>query len=401
MENAISRKNALWVCVSYLAMSLLFAGCGDDELPSGYLVEPYLTLENKEINIGIAESFEIAAKASSTWRVISNVDWCTVTTPIANGKMQVICTAKANRTDNKRSCYLVVNTYHKEKKLSDSILVVQEVNDLPTLEVAASAETILEKEGGVMEIKFTYNYGIKIGVDYISGNKDWLSLTPVSFPVLKHDPINELLKIHASANTSADIREARVTIESTKPEIPPVVLLFTQKGEGTQLGITAFSDNFETADSQGAPYVAEGWEFVSAPEEHITFKQFTNGMKALLINGGGSAVTGYGVMPAFNVKAMGQKSLSYMWAPGNSSIAGTEKFEVVASTDYKGDALSATWTVVEDVTNTENPTKIRPLSAKTVSLASLAGETRVYLAFRYTGVNSAYRFDNLKVGDVE
>lgn len=401
MKNTISRKNIAQLSGACLAMGLLLMGCGEEELSSDYLVEPYLTLESKEINIGKAESFEIAAKASSTWKVISPVDWCSVTTPMGNGEMKVTCTAKANRTDNKRSCYLTVKTYHKEKELIDSVLVIQEVNDLPTLEVVAPAETILEKEAGFLDIKLTYNYGIKLTVDYISGNKDWLSLTPLSFPVVKYNPVNGLLNISASANTSSDVREAKVTIESTEPDVQPVVLLFTQKGEGTQLGITAFSDNFETVTTQGAPYTAESWTFASIPEDHVTFKQFTNGMKALLINGGGTSVTGYGVMPAFNVKAMAKKTLSYMWAPGNSSIAGSEKFEVVASTDYQGDAFSATWTVVEDVTNTENPTKIRPLSEKTVSLASLAGETRVYLAFRYTGVNSAYRFDNLKVGDVE
>ena len=126
----------------------------------------------------------------------------------------------------------------------------------------------------------------------------------------------------------------------------------------------------------------------------------------MLINGSTSSqAEGYAIWPVFNIKAMQNKTLSYTWGAGNRNPAlEGDVFELVGSTDYEGDALSATWTVIQDLTNhAESPAISLPNTRVEINLGDtpFANEERVYLAFRYVGGGHAYRIDNLKIGDVE
>lgn len=72
--------------------------------------------------------------------------------------------------------------------------------------------------------------------------------------------------------------------------------------------------------------------------------------------------------------------------------------------DYEGDAFSAHWEIIQDLTNTaEAPAISLPNKKVEVNLGTskFANEKRVYLALRYVGGGHAYRFDNLKIGDIE
>lgn len=378
-------------------------GCNDESVPSEYLPEQYLKLQVHEMNIGIDPTFEIGVQASSTWEVSSSADWINIEEPRSYGETSVICKADANRGEQVRSCYVVVRSFFKENAIVDSVKIVQEVNNLPILEVIPAKDILVSSDGELLDMTVTYNFGVRMIVNYLSGDTEWISFAPGILPIVNKQPVNEDVKLSISPNDVEEQRVAEITMESTEEGGIPVKFKVTQKAMLPLIpAVTAFSDNFETVTTQGALYTGEGWTFEANPaDRNITFKQFTNSMKALLIHGGGTQAVAYGIMCPFNVRDMKNKSLSYRWAPGNAIAAGTEKFEVVASTDYKDDAFKATWTVVEDVTNTENPTKVRPLTLRTVDLSDLENEERVYIAFRYTGANSAYRFDDVKVGDVE
>ena len=380
------------------------AGCNDEATPSQYVPDQYMRLPVHEMNIGIQPTFEVGVEASSTWEVSSSADWIHIETPKSYGVTSVICKADANRGEEVRSCYVVVRSFFKDNAIVDSVKIIQEVNNLPIVEVTPAKDVLVSSDGELLNMTLTYNYGVKMSVKYLSVGADWISFTPASFPEIGKLPATEDVKITVLANDVEEERVAEVTIESTEEGGIPVKFKVTQKPMLPLIpAVTSFADNFNSIlDGATGLYPGPGWIFEANPaDRNITFKQFTNGMKALLIHGAGTPATAYGIMPPFNVSDMKNKSLSYKWAPGNTTVAGTEKFEVVASTNYKDDAFKATWTVVEDVTNTENPTKIRPLSLRTVDLSSLADKGRVYIAFRYTGANSAYRFDDVKVGDVE
>lgn len=394
-----------WICTFLIGIagSLGFAACDGNEIPSEYVPEQYLVLDEHEMNIGMASSFEVKAKASSSWKVSTNAGWCHFEQPLSYGRSPVICKVDANRGEEARSCYLTIETYFKENAVIDSILVVQEVNTLPILEITPENDLMVSADGELYNLNVTYNYEIRMKVNYLSEKGDWVSFNPESFTETDKNPVTEKLAITIGANDVEKQRIAELIFESTRDQNITDTIRITQKPMIPLIpAITSFTDDFNTATTQGALYVSKDWSFEANPaDRNITFKQFTNGMKALLIHGAGVQATAYGVMPVFNVKEMQNKRLSYKWAPGNTTVAGKEKFEVVASTDYKDDAFKATWKVVEDVTNTEDPTKIGPLRLREVDLSALAGETRVYIAFRYTGANSAYRFDDVKVGDTE
>lgn len=376
--------------------------CDSNEVPSEYIPEKYLVIDEHEMNIGMASTFEVKVKASSTWKVSSTANWCHFEQPFYYGESSVLCKVDANRGEAARSCYLKIETFYKDNPITDSILVVQEVNTLPILEITPNNDILISADGEKIDLDVTYNYGIEMKVNYQKG-ENWISLTPEILLEVEKDPVTERIVVSVSANDVVEQRTAELIFINTQDQNVSDTIKIVQKPiiELTP-AVTGFADNFNTVTTQGALYAGEGWTFEANPSDRkITFKQFTNGMKALLIHGSGISATAYGIMPAFNVKDMLNKKLSYRWAPGNNIVAGTEKFEVVASTDFRDDPFKATWTLVEDVTNTENPTAIRPLSLKEVDLAALAGETRVYIAFRYTGANSAYRFDDVKVGDVD
>lgn len=382
---------------------LTFFGCVNDEMPSKYIPEQFLILDKHEMNIGIEPTFEVQANAPSIWKVSSEAKWIHIEEPLTSGNSTIICTADANRGEEVRSCYVIVETFFKNHPIIDSVKIVQEVNNLPILEITPKTDQIVSAGGDLLDLSIVYNYGVKAKIDYLEGGDGWITLSPTSLPEIGKAPETEKVSVSVDENTVELQRVAKLIFESTGEGGIPVAFTITQKAMRPFVpAVTAFSDNFETVSAQEPLYTGKGWFFEANPvDRNITFKSFTNGMKALLIHGAGTQATAYGIMFPFNVKDMKRKALSYRWAPGNTNVAGSEKFEVVASTNYVDDPFKASWVVVADVTNTENPTKIRPLSLREVDLSSLADKERVYIAFRYTGANSAYRFDDVKVGDVE
>ena len=113
----------------------------------------------------------------------------------------------------------------------------------------------------------------------------------------------------------------------------------------------------------------------------------------------------------FDITSLPLKEFHYTWGAGNTEIQtnGTDttyerkydfaKFEVVASTDFVDDPFNATWAVLHDGTTTVAPENYQfpDVNEENISLVSLAKEKKVYLGFRYTGGNAAYRIDNVKI----
>lgn len=390
-----------------LASSTVLIGCKDDtKIPSQFLPEQYLEIVSEhEINISTNPTFDIEVNGSASWEISSDAKWCHFTQVYYGGKAVATVNADANRTDNERRCYVKVRAFFKDKHAADSVLVIQPVNRLPALEVSPMGDREVFYKGTTFNLDILYNYGIDFKINYLTGGDGWITTDKSSF-AHSEKLVETQMNVTVEPNTDDVDRTAELVFTNTEAPSNTCSIRICQ-GHHTP-AVTAFFDDFETATTTGQPYVKEGWTFQSNPEGTLLFKQFNNTRKAMLINGDINAnpkQVGYAIWPVFNVRDMQRKAVSYQWGGGNKNPAlKGDAFELVASLDYEGDAFTATWIVVQDLTNkAESPGISLPNTLVEIDLSktSFANEPRVYLALRYTGGGHAYRFDNLKIGDVE
>ena len=90
-----------------------------------------------------------------------------------------------------------------------------------------------------------------------------------------------------------------------------------------------------------------------------------------------------------------RKALYHLDEGGDDS-----KMEVVVSTDFAGDFMSATWTVVKDVTFPEGAERNQWIE-ETIDLSDYASESALCIALRYTGKSNTYRIDDVAFGSGE
>jgi len=403
MKNTFLYK---YLCIGMIGwlFTIMLNGCKDDtKIPSEFFPEQYLVVETEhELNIATESSFDIIVNASSSWEVSANASWCHFDQTLFSGRDTAIVKVDANRGSDVRSCYVKITSFFKDNPIIDSILVVQPINTLPALEVTPLEDRDVFYKGTEFDLHVLYNYGIDFHIDYIAGGENWIQVTPSSFED-SESLIETDMHVVINPNMGAENREADLVFVNQEDRNNTCKIHIKQ---GFPVpAITSFSDDFQTATTTGQPYVKEGWTFQSNPTGTLLFKQFNNSAQALLINGDiASKAEGYAIWPVFNIKAMQNKVLSYTWGAGNKNPAlDGDVFELVGSIDYEGDAFKAHWVVIQNLTNTaEAPAISLPNKLVEVNLgvSPFAEEERVYLALRYVGGGHAYRFDNLKIGDV-
>lgn len=388
-----------------IIISVILSGCKDDtKIPDEFFPEKYFNLETAhELNIGMNDTFNVVVNASSTWEVSTSSTWCHFKKSRFSGRDTLIVDVDANRGAKERSCYIKFNTFFRDNPIVDSILVVQPINTSPVLEISPSENMDVFYKGATYALKATYNNGIDFNIEYISGGDDWIQVTPNEFEI-SESVITTDIEVVVLPNETSGAREADLVFVNTKDKKTCKIHV---KQSFQIPAITSFADDFETSTTTGQPYIKDGWNFQSQPNGTLLFKQFNNSARALLINGNiSSKATGYAVFPVFNIKDMIKKEFSYTWGAGNKNPADRQKgdiFELVASVDYEGDAFNATWVQLQDLTNTaETPAISLPNNKVSIDLGAtqFANSERVYLALRYVGGGHAYRFDNLKIGDV-
>lgn len=408
-----TKKSNKWYCLlmaGIAATSLTLNSCEDEGAPDKIIPEQYLIVPEHEMNIGTDESFIVNATCSSTWSVSTNASWITFKNNLSWGDTGILCYASANRTESARSAYVYIKTYFRNNEKTDSILITQEVNNSPILEASFADGSALEEQkvsadGGSFDLSIQYNYGVATRVDYTDqAEEDWVKITstPAELPVCGKEPGEATIHVAVTENLIVAERTAEVRIYSTQDEsIYKTFKIVQNKAIELAPAVTAFKDDFSYCKSHTAQFAGEGWIVGGVIS---IFKQFNNTFQALLVNGSG---TGYAIMPAFNVKEMKNKVMNYKWAPGNTNAITTadDKLEIVWSTDYRDDISKATWHVLADVTNKDTAPKIGiPKAHDPIDLSPLAAYTRVYIGFRYadlSGATTAYRIDDIAVGDVE
>lgn len=404
MKNISFYKDLCLRIIGVLLCNIILVGCKDDtKIPSEFFPDQYLTIEtNHELNIGTEASFDVVVNASSSWEASANASWCHFDQSLFSGRDTVTVKVDANRGTEERSCYVKIISFFKDNPVVDSVLVIQPVNKLPALEVTPLGDRDIFYKGTEFDLNILYNYGINFYIDYTSEDKDWIKVTPDFFKD-SEDLVETKMNVIVEPNMGIEDREADLIFINKKDE-NNICKIHIKQGFPVP-AITAFSDDFQTAATTGQPYVKDGWTFQSNPEGTLLFKQFNNSAQALLINGSTSSqAEGYAIWPVFNIKAMQNKVVSYTWGAGNKNPAlDGDVFQLVGSLDYEGDALKAHWEVIEDLTNTsEAPSISLPNKLVEINLGNsrFVNEERVYLALRYVGGGHAYRFDNLKIGDV-
>lgn len=387
-------------------LSTALTGCKDDNIPSEFFPDQYLEIMSEhKINISTDATFTIEVNGSSSWKIWSDASWCHFEQPYYGGKTIVTVTADANRSNEERSCYVKVGAFFKDKRVTDSVLVVQPVNKLPALEVSPIGDREIFYKGNTFVLDIVYNYGVDFKINYVAGGKDWIVTEP-SFFVDSEQLVTTNMGVTVEPNMGSEDREAELVFINKKDEDNMRSIRIVQ-GHPVP-AVTSFFDDFETATSTGKAYEKEGWNFQSNPGGTLLFKQFNNTRKAMLINGDLNAdpkAVGYAIWPVFNIKDMQRKAVSYQWGAGNKNPAQKgDALELVGSLDYEDDAFTATWNVIQDLTNkAETPVISLPNTLVEIDLSKtmFANEPRVYLALRYVGGGHAYRFDNLKIGDVK
>ncbi|GFH99341.1 BACON domain-containing carbohydrate-binding protein [uncultured Phocaeicola sp.] len=403
----ISKYICMAMAGTLICSSTMLMGCKDDsKIPSEFFPNQYLEIVSAhEINISTDATFDIEVNGSSSWKIWSDASWCHFEQPYYGGKAVVTVEADANRGEEERSCYVKVAAFFKDKHVTDSVLVIQPVNKLPALEISPKEDKEIFYKGSTFVLDVVYNYGVDFQINYIAGGEDWITTEPATF-IDSEQLVITNIGITVEPNMGDEDREAELVFVNKKDQSHGYSMRITQ-GHPVP-AVTSFFDDFETASTTGKPYEKEGWTFQTNPGGTVLFKQFNNTRKAMLINGDLNAnpkAVGYAIWPVFNMKDMQRKAVSYQWGAGNKNPAlKGDAFELVASLDYEGDAFAATWTVVQDLTNkAETPGISLPNTLVEIDLSKteFAHEPRVYLALRYTGGGHAYRFDNLKIGDVK
>lgn len=180
--------------------------------------------------------------------------------------------------------------------------------------------------------------------------------------------------------------------------------------EEASTAVTYFADDFSSAENNKV-YTSSKWTFTSTDaawpanaymgwfgksyedDKYINIAPYTSQL---------SEVVAYAVMTQLNVADAQSKQLTFDLA-WHFKTKDSSKFEVVASKNYAGDVVAATWEVVGSYSYTdENINPINIWTSYSLDLSTkYAGEKALTVAFRYTGKSNTYRLDNVKFGAVD
>ncbi len=178
----------------------------------------------------------------------------------------------------------------------------------------------------------------------------------------------------------------------------------TWKGVGP---LASFSDDFSSISSENQQYVNDNWLFYSNAGTNINdgFKTGTyNSDKYIQVapyNASIDEVIAFALPPRADMTKADPKTFSFRKALYHLDEGGDDsKMEVVVSTDFAGDFMSAKWTVVKDVTFPEGAERNQWIE-ETIDLSDYASESALCIALRYTGKSNTYRIDDVAFGSGE
>ena len=189
--------------------------------------------------------------------------------------------------------------------------------------------------------------------------------------------------------------------------------------------LASFSDDFSSVASANQQYINDNWLFYSnagtnvndgfktgtydsdkyiqvAPynasiDEVIAFKY----IQVAPYNASIDEVIAFALPPRADMTKADPKTFSFRKALYHLDEGGDDsKMEVVVSTDFAGDFMSATWTVVKDVTFPEGAERNQWIE-ETIDLSDYASESALCIALRYTGKSNTYRIDDVAFGSGE
>ena len=178
----------------------------------------------------------------------------------------------------------------------------------------------------------------------------------------------------------------------------------TWKGVGP---LASFSDDFSSISSANQQYINDNWLFYSNAGTNINdgFKTGTYDSDKYIqvapYNASIDEVIAFALPPRADMTKADPKTFSFRKALYHLDEGGDDsKMEVVVSTDFAGDFMSATWTVVKDVTFPEGAERNQWIE-ETIDLSGYASESALCIALRYTGKSNTYRIDDVAFGSGE
>lgn len=169
--------------------------------------------------------------------------------------------------------------------------------------------------------------------------------------------------------------------------------------------VAEFAENFVSVTAGYQPYTNDKWMFFTSDGTDINFAWKTRTYSTdkyidiAPYNSTSATVTAYAIFPKVNVSTANPKTLKFKLAIYYQT-EDNSKLEVVYSDNFTGNASSATWTVLDDVTFPAASTT-NVWNDQTVDLTSLASKTAVTIAFRYTGKSNTYRLDDVQIANGE
>ena len=178
----------------------------------------------------------------------------------------------------------------------------------------------------------------------------------------------------------------------------------TWKGVGP---LASFSDDFSSISSANQQYINDNWLFYSNAGTNINdgFKTGTYDSDKYIqvapYKASIDEVIAFALPPRADMTKADPKTFSFRKALYHLDEGGDDsKMEVVVSTDFAGDFMSAKWTVVKDVTFPEGAERNQWIE-ETIDLSDYASESALCIALRYTGKANTYRIDDVAFGSGE
>ena len=171
--------------------------------------------------------------------------------------------------------------------------------------------------------------------------------------------------------------------------------------------LASFSDDFSSVASANQQYINDNWLFYSNAGTNVNdgFKTGTYDSDKYIqvapYNASVDEVVAFALPPKANMTEANPKTFSFRKALYHLDEGGDDsKMEVVVSTDFAGDFMSAKWTVVKDVTFPEGAERNQWIE-ETIDLSDYASESALCIALRYTGKSNTYRIDDVAFGSGE
>ena len=394
----IKIKKNQFLFFELLTMVLLsFISC-DKNYMDIYYETPRLNLYQDEINVGTQHYFYMKADCPSAWKLTPGEEWIVPTRGHGNNITDSVrVNLLSNRTEAARSGYLYVEAFFKDNYLKDSLLIIQEVTDSSEIIIPAKFKKLnVSQLGDQFIIPVSYNYEVKCSLT--EGTEDWIELSTMNFERVGNPLVEKDLIVTVKPNTGA-ARESLLTLETVngfsdfKIEIP----IKQARNFIPKPSITSFNETFDyIVDDSWIEH--ENWVITTEDDSRFFYGWVSGDYKSGLLFQYSGYINAYVMISSpINVSGLAKKIFSYTWGPGNGNDHKDGKLEIVASTDYKGDTFKATWRVLKDVTTTEPGYGAPDQNTEVISLSDYSKDNNVYIAFRYTGSEAAYRIDNIKV----